>query len=267
MPGRARTRGWLRHRRTTSGAADPRTVDGSDPTPTEGRRPRPGRCPSWTTARCHPRAHRSSIGRPQAGTSCLKKWPLDLRPGQPSTRWRVLISSNLPRRGDDSLSEVRHRARTTRKPRKPDLCGERRSILFAATRHRRGSAVRSSIHWCGRLELTIHRAGVQSWLARLRRAGAPMLGMLCNPFDRRRQPGVPWPQQRRCWRRGLRRGWLRVDASRAVDEVRLLQPAVVLLDVQLPRLNGFELARTARRARPATDRDPHLESRPGGLWF
>ena len=168
VPGRARTRGWLRHRRTTSGAADPRTVDGSDPTPTEGRRPRPGRCPSWTTARCHPRAHRSSIGRPQAGTSCLKKWPLDLRPGQPSTRWRVLISSNLPRRGDDSLSEVRHRARTTRKPRKPDLCGERRSILFAATRHRRGSAVRSSIHWCGRLELTIHRAGVQSWLARLR---------------------------------------------------------------------------------------------------
>jgi DNA-binding NarL/FixJ family response regulator len=33
------------------------------------------------------------------------------------------------------------------------------------------------------------------------------------------------------------------DASRAVEEVRLLQPAVVLLDVQLPVLNGFELAR------------------------
>ena len=32
------------------------------------------------------------------------------------------------------------------------------------------------------------------------------------------------------------------DASRAVEEVRLLQPAVVLLDVQLPVLNGFELA-------------------------
>lgn len=33
------------------------------------------------------------------------------------------------------------------------------------------------------------------------------------------------------------------DASRAVEKVRLLQPAVVLLDVQLPVLNGFELAR------------------------
>jgi CheY-like chemotaxis protein len=33
------------------------------------------------------------------------------------------------------------------------------------------------------------------------------------------------------------------DASRAVEEVRLLQPDVVLLDVQLPILNGFELAR------------------------
>ena len=33
------------------------------------------------------------------------------------------------------------------------------------------------------------------------------------------------------------------DASRAIEEVRLLQPAVVLLDVQLPLVNGFELAR------------------------
>lgn len=33
------------------------------------------------------------------------------------------------------------------------------------------------------------------------------------------------------------------DASRVIEEVRLLRPAVVLLDVQLPRLNGFELAR------------------------
>ncbi len=33
------------------------------------------------------------------------------------------------------------------------------------------------------------------------------------------------------------------DASRAVAEVRILQPTVVLLDVQLPVLNGFELAR------------------------
>ena len=36
------------------------------------------------------------------------------------------------------------------------------------------------------------------------------------------------------------------DASRAVDEVRRLQPAVVLLDVQLPLLNGFELADSSR---------------------
>ena len=33
------------------------------------------------------------------------------------------------------------------------------------------------------------------------------------------------------------------DASRVIEEVRLLRPAVVLLDVQLPLLNGFELAR------------------------
>ena len=33
------------------------------------------------------------------------------------------------------------------------------------------------------------------------------------------------------------------DASRAVEEVILLHPDVVLLDVQLPLLNGFELAR------------------------
>jgi DNA-binding NarL/FixJ family response regulator len=33
------------------------------------------------------------------------------------------------------------------------------------------------------------------------------------------------------------------DASRAIEEVKLLQPAVVLLDVQLPLVNGFELAR------------------------
>ncbi len=33
------------------------------------------------------------------------------------------------------------------------------------------------------------------------------------------------------------------DASHAVEKVRFLQPAVVLLDVQLPHLNGFELAR------------------------
>ena len=33
------------------------------------------------------------------------------------------------------------------------------------------------------------------------------------------------------------------DASRAIEEVRLLQPAVVLIDVQLPHVNGFELAR------------------------
>ena len=33
------------------------------------------------------------------------------------------------------------------------------------------------------------------------------------------------------------------DASRAIEEVRLLQPAVVLLDVQLPLVDGFELAR------------------------
>jgi DNA-binding NarL/FixJ family response regulator len=33
------------------------------------------------------------------------------------------------------------------------------------------------------------------------------------------------------------------DASRVVAEVRRLRPAVVLLDVQLPFLNGFELAR------------------------
>jgi DNA-binding NarL/FixJ family response regulator len=33
------------------------------------------------------------------------------------------------------------------------------------------------------------------------------------------------------------------DASRAVEDVRVLKPDVVLLDVQLPVLNGFELAR------------------------
>ena len=40
------------------------------------------------------------------------------------------------------------------------------------------------------------------------------------------------------------------DASRAVDEVRRLQPAVVLLDVQLPLLNGFELARQLAQLDP-----------------
>ena len=40
------------------------------------------------------------------------------------------------------------------------------------------------------------------------------------------------------------------DASRAVEEVRLLQPAVVLLDVQLPLLNGFELARQLAKLDP-----------------
>jgi two-component system response regulator DesR len=33
------------------------------------------------------------------------------------------------------------------------------------------------------------------------------------------------------------------DATRAVGEVRRLQPAIVLLDVQLPLLSGFEIAR------------------------
>jgi DNA-binding NarL/FixJ family response regulator len=33
------------------------------------------------------------------------------------------------------------------------------------------------------------------------------------------------------------------DGSRAIEEIRLLRPDVVLLDVQLPRLNGFEIAR------------------------
>ena len=33
------------------------------------------------------------------------------------------------------------------------------------------------------------------------------------------------------------------DASRAVEIVTLLRPEVVLVDVQLPLLNGFELAR------------------------
>ena len=32
------------------------------------------------------------------------------------------------------------------------------------------------------------------------------------------------------------------DATRAVDEVRRLRPVVVLLDIQLPLISGFELA-------------------------
>ena len=40
------------------------------------------------------------------------------------------------------------------------------------------------------------------------------------------------------------------DASIAIEEVRRLQPAVVLLDVQLPVLDGFELARQLAQLDP-----------------
>ncbi len=40
------------------------------------------------------------------------------------------------------------------------------------------------------------------------------------------------------------------DASLAIEEVRRLHPAVVLLDVQLPVLGGFELARQLARLDP-----------------
>ena len=40
------------------------------------------------------------------------------------------------------------------------------------------------------------------------------------------------------------------DPSLVVDHVRLLAPAVVLLDIQLPSISGFELARRLADLRP-----------------
>ena len=40
------------------------------------------------------------------------------------------------------------------------------------------------------------------------------------------------------------------DATTAIEEVRRLQPSVVLLDIQLPVVNGFELAEVFARMEP-----------------
>jgi DNA-binding NarL/FixJ family response regulator len=40
------------------------------------------------------------------------------------------------------------------------------------------------------------------------------------------------------------------DPNLAIDEVRRLQPSVVLLDIQLPTRNGFELAAELARLEP-----------------
>ena len=51
-----------------------------------------------------------------------------------------------------------------------------------------------------------------------------------------------------------------VDGLEAVQKAQQLQPDLILSDIGLPKLNGFEVARQIRKVAP-TQKNPLLESR------
>ena len=83
------------------------------------------------------------------------------------------------------------------------------------------------------------------------------IGLCPQPSDRRRPPELPCDARARCSKsEGFEVVGEAEDGETAIRMARELQPEVVLLDVQLPDLDGFEVAsrvtggeRPARRAR------------------